>query len=37
VTNGFSGLAGEKEPMFLEVARRGDVLTGIKTGKHKLV
>jgi len=32
-----SGLTGEKEPMFLEVARRGDVLAGIEAGRRKLV
>jgi hypothetical protein len=32
-----SGLTGEKEPMFLEVERRGDVLAGIEAGRRKLV
>lgn len=32
-----SGLTGEKEPMFLEVAKKGDVLAGIAAGRRKLV
>jgi len=32
-----SGLTGEKEPMFLRVRRRGDVLAEIEKGRRKIV
>lgn len=32
-----SGLTGEKEPMFLEVKKRGDVLAEIEAGRRKIV
>jgi len=32
-----SGLTGEKEPMFLRVRKRGDVLADIQAGRRKIV
>ena len=32
-----SGLTGEREPMFLDVNKRGDVLADIEKGRRKIV